>query len=494
MISRVESKSLSFSAIILLAAAGAVAAADTDRDGLPDAAEDGGGIYFSPSVTGTRPDAADSDGDGVPDGLEVFEKTNPNLASSYSGPSRQLLFLHSEQFLGSDLSAGSSNLTQSSSITSTPAGASFDGTGSFSFSSAALAQARNDITICLRVQSTATSGEWKTLIDNRPLISTGFGLAYNHQKKLVEFCLGASGSYAIRSWDVDLSQRARSIAVVKAGSEIRWYSDGMLVSTQTLANSILASSVPVSIGSRLGTQDFFKGIMNDLRVYSRPLTEGEIDSLATFQQSGTYGPPQIPQLPALTEPVPGATVTLSVPATGYPLSSYQWYRDGVAVSAAAGGTVPSVTLVADSSSEGLWKCVVHNGFGSVQTETMLVPLEDSDLDGLSNYREIQILGTSPNSADTDADGYADDYEVREQSNPLQPASIPTALLKILSSPAPGYLIFSGQMGRSYQMQYSSDLIGWTDAGPAVMGTGRELAPVAISFSGPVKRFWRFRRL
>ena len=44
---------------------------DTDNDGLLDGVEDGGGVFVSPSQTGTSPVNADSDGDGLSDSVET---------------------------------------------------------------------------------------------------------------------------------------------------------------------------------------------------------------------------------------------------------------------------------------------------------------------------------------------------------------------------------------------------------------------------------------
>jgi uncharacterized delta-60 repeat protein len=53
---------------------------DTDGDGIPDAYENGGGVFASPTQTGTSAALADSDGDGLQDGAEIFTyHTNPNL-------------------------------------------------------------------------------------------------------------------------------------------------------------------------------------------------------------------------------------------------------------------------------------------------------------------------------------------------------------------------------------------------------------------------------
>jgi hypothetical protein len=56
--------------------------ADTDGDGLSDAAETKTGTFVSATNTGSNPRKVDTDGDGVPDGPEVTLGLNPNDAAS----------------------------------------------------------------------------------------------------------------------------------------------------------------------------------------------------------------------------------------------------------------------------------------------------------------------------------------------------------------------------------------------------------------------------
>ena len=60
---------------------------DDDNDGLLDVVETQGGIYVSPTNTGTNPLFFDTDGDGYSDGDEVLAGSDPtNLASYPGGP------------------------------------------------------------------------------------------------------------------------------------------------------------------------------------------------------------------------------------------------------------------------------------------------------------------------------------------------------------------------------------------------------------------------
>jgi hypothetical protein len=62
-------------------------------------------------------------------------------------------------------------------------------------------------------------------------------------------------------------------------------------------------------------------------------------------------------------------------------------------------------------------------------------LLDADADGLLDARELLLLGTDPQDADTDADGSADGAEVAAGSDPLDPDSDDDGLLDA-TDPAP----------------------------------------------------------
>ncbi|MDB4764282.1 DUF5011 domain-containing protein [Akkermansiaceae bacterium] len=60
-------------------------------------------------------------------------------------------------------------------------------------------------------------------------------------------------------------------------------------------------------------------------------------------------------------------------------------------------------------------------------------LRDPDGDGLSNYDELLILGTNPENSDSDGDGYDDNKELVEGSNPVDVDSFPTRTLIVEAS-------------------------------------------------------------
>jgi hypothetical protein len=65
---------------------------------------------------------------------------------------------------------------------------------------------------------------------------------------------------------------------------------------------------------------------------------------------------------------------------------------------------------------------------SVTKLTQAMKSWDADGDGLSNYAEFMLYGTSWNNPDTDGDGYGDGTEIlRYETDPLDPCSVPTGV-------------------------------------------------------------------
>ena len=81
------------------------------------------------------------------------------------------------------------------------------------------------------------------------------------------------------------------LAVVFNGSQAQFYVNGTLVSTKPLTASITARGKPVRIGADATTRQFFRGVLDNLRIYNRTLTASEIqsDMNTAVGQAGTLG-------------------------------------------------------------------------------------------------------------------------------------------------------------------------------------------------------------
>jgi len=71
------------------------------------------------------------------------------------------------------------------------------------------------------------------------------------------------------------------------GSQIKIYLDGELQATTDQTGAIATNADPVRIGTRDGGQWFYNGLIDDVRIYSRPLSAVEIKKLANPERAST---------------------------------------------------------------------------------------------------------------------------------------------------------------------------------------------------------------
>ena len=114
------------------------------------------------------------------------------------------------------------------------------------------------------------------------------------------------------------------------------------------------------------------------------------------------------------------------PLDGFPKNySYQWYFNNFAIPENFGGTASSYTIDGIQSNEGDWEVVVTNDAGASSHSFSVNIVEDSDSDGIYNYKETDTgiylspndTGTDPNNEDTDGDTILDGTEVTNGTNP-----------------------------------------------------------------------------
>ncbi|MEC7487675.1 MAG: LamG-like jellyroll fold domain-containing protein, partial [Verrucomicrobiota bacterium] len=105
------------------------------------------------------------------------------------------------------------------------------------------------------------------------------------------------------------------------------------------------------------------------------------------------------------------------PADGYPTTyTYQWSFKAIGstnyflIPANFGGTAANYQIAGDTANDGAWKVEVTNDAGTTEAQFEYRVFADSDGDGLSDGREVFVLGTDPLNEDTDDDGLLDGVE------------------------------------------------------------------------------------
>ena len=170
--------------------------------------------------------------------------------------------------------------------------------------------------------------------------------------------------------------------------------------------------------------------------------------------------------------------------------TYQWYHEGRKTS-----TTADATLVATPSLAGTHFVVARNAagpvIGAITTLTVLDAGPDNDGDGISDTDEAAVYGTSPVRADSDRDGFSDYYELfHTLTDPLDAASAfrITAVALVAGQLE---LTFESVPGLEYQIEASSDLVGWGPVGPAFVATETTTsARDPLPFSATEPRFLR----
>ena len=131
-----------------------------------------------------------------------------------------------------------------------------------------------------------------------------------------------------------------------------------------------------------------------------------------------------------------------------------------------------------------WPRSTGDNFDSYREQS----LEDTDGDGLTDSEERLNYGTDPLKVDTDGDGYSDLVEVQNGSNPKSASDLP----EIMEVRPAVQIYFGTSLGRRYQLQYSTDLIQWTDSGSVLPGTGTKQSHLVEA--DQANRFWKLRKM
>ena len=106
-----------------------------------------------------------------------------------------------------------------------------------------------------------------------------YGLELQSSGRMPVFLIGTSGGVQAASMGTALAVNQWShLAIVFNGSTVQFYVNGAPVVTRNLAFAITARGNPLRIGADAGASQFYKGMLDDVRLYSRALTQAEIQS------------------------------------------------------------------------------------------------------------------------------------------------------------------------------------------------------------------------
>ena len=461
--------------------------------------------------------ADDSDGDGVHDAVELVDGTNPNLASDYKPFSLSLLARYAFDGDATDSSGAGANGTLYGSPQMIQGirgqAIQFDGINDY-FVRNPTPNNSLPFTWSLWVKVPATGyGTWISTIElgqtsqMTPALQIKPIDATHYQLSLYLWG-GATGSTSTVQTCSDVTRWHHLALTNDAGGVRRLYFDGAEVLVFTSASFGQINSA-LYMGGHPTLGYYHTYCADEARVYHRALSVQEVTAM--YANQSPPAPGIAVDLPSLMERASGSPVILSVTPSGIPDDfSYQWYFNNVAITAENGGQSATLNLTVGPSNAGNYHVRVTNSGGHKDSVLCLVaPSEDGDNDGLGDWRETNVIGTSPSLQDSDADGlldgdevnthrtqpmdqdsdddgYFDGYEVSKGTSPIIPESAPANQSRILTAVE---LRFSAALGQQYRIEASEGLDVWQTLESGIPGNGGEIRRF-YSIENVPKRFLR----
>lgn len=147
--------------------------------------------------------------------------------------------------------------------------------------------------------------------------------------------------------------------------QLQLYIDGALKTSATVAGNLAntANDAPLRIGSDLPVDNTAAGVIDEVAIYSRVLSSGEISAIYTAQAAGKCLPAYAPAIavqPTNTTVSAGRDLFLFGQATGSAPLSYQWKLNGAAIPNATN----SVLIITNPQTSGTYSFVASNSLGT----------------------------------------------------------------------------------------------------------------------------------
>jgi hypothetical protein len=197
----------------------------------------------------------------------------------------------------------------------------------------------------------------------------GFGLAHGTGQLLLSQ-IGQSAVYSA-SGITDLN--FHHIAVTASNGNAAFYVDGVAI-TSTAYNPVYSFTTQAAIGAQGDNLAAgFLGTIDELSIYNRALTAGEIQliySAATLGKCATPVAPSIVQQPTNQTVLAGLTVTMSVSATGTRPLFYQWQFNGTNLAAATNSALALTNVLVAQA--GNYSVTVSNAGGAILSSNALL--------------------------------------------------------------------------------------------------------------------------
>jgi hypothetical protein len=167
----------------------------------------------------------------------------------------------------------------------------------------------------------------------------------------------------------------KHIVVTYDGTTQRFYENGVQIASRVPTTPASVALTTTVVGAGLPNNQFYKGMLDELRIYNRAITAAEVSTLYN------YAPLTAASLPATQTTCIGSIFTQTVNVTGAELLTYQWYFNGNPLSDGGGisGTQTATLTISNVSAAHAGNYTVHitQGCDKVVSNTMALNVVNS---------------------------------------------------------------------------------------------------------------------
>jgi hypothetical protein len=160
----------------------------------------------------------------------------------------------------------------------------------------------------------------------------------------------------------------------------RLYIDGVLVSSNSDVWNIDYRSSDIFIGKLPYFHPtegylFFKGSLDDVRVYNRALSSSEAQALYKYESTPNMGPPEILLQPQPQVVFSGDDVSLCINLKDFSPYNYQWQRNEQNISGATSSCY-NINSATSAANGGRYRVIVSNSAGTVISDSVTLTVNN----------------------------------------------------------------------------------------------------------------------
>jgi hypothetical protein len=178
------------------------------------------------------------------------------------------------------------------------------------------------------------------------------------------------------------------VVMVRSAATLMFYVNGNAVTNGSPTTDVPVTPTSFEVGSG-GSDRYFEGAVNDVRVYNLPLTALEVQGLFDYEATNPFGPVIMSQ-PTSESVEIGTAGGFTVDATGPGPLSYQWRFNGANIAGATDSTwtFPDV----QPAQIGTYSVIVGNSYGLVTSSNALLTIVNFPVIEVQPQSQIALSG------------------------------------------------------------------------------------------------------